>query len=220
MPLPAASTSIKVLFYDGAGTLNHNFSGQLCDNRTDLAFTLNGDSSQVLTAKLFVDADAATGYATQKQFPCQMGSATTVGLAGSTGHYAYSFAENALYAIKAVVVLNEPGYTTLYGRFSVAGATETPSYSYMYETAINTFASATVTNPNDIQHNGSIKVSVPFNSTINSADTRKPTSLLFTFDVLTIFQLAGVPPIKFLRVIVASKFLKNPVNTRGIPFIA
>ena len=107
MSLPAASTSIKVRFYDGAGILNTDYYGQLCDNRTDIALTLNGDSSQVLTAKLFVDADAATGYATQKQFPCQMGSATTVGLAGSTGHYAYSFAENALYALKAVVVLKQ-----------------------------------------------------------------------------------------------------------------
>ena len=183
MSLPAASTSIKVRFYDGAGTLNTDFSGQLCDNRTDVSLIINGDSSKVLTAKLFVDLDAATGYATQKQFACQMGTATTVALTGSTGHNAYDFVNNWTYALKAVVVSNEPGYQSFFGRFSVGGAPETTSYSYRYTTNINTFASATVTNPNDIQYGGSIQVSAPFNSTINSADTRTLKSVVFTFDV-------------------------------------
>ena len=181
---PTASTSIKVSFYDGAGTLNPDYYGQLCDNRTDFSLLINGDSSKVLTAKLFVDSDATTGSATQKQFACQMGSATTVALTGSTGHNAYDFANNGLYALKAVVVLNETGYQTLFGRFSVGGAPETSSYTYRYETAINTFASATVTNPTDIQNDGTINVSVPFNPTINSADTRRPEIVVFTFDVI------------------------------------
>jgi hypothetical protein len=184
MSLPPASTSIKVLFYDGAGTPNTDFSGQLSDNRTDLSITLNGDSTKVLTAKLYIDSDAATGTATQKQFPCQMGCATTVGLTGSTGHNSYPFAENGLYALKLILVMNETGYKSLFGKFSVAGATETPSYTYRHETAINTFASATVTNPNDIQYNGSIELSVPFDATTNPADTRKPASMVFSFDVI------------------------------------
>ena len=43
---------------------------------------------------------------------------------------------------------------------------------------------------------------------------------LFAFAVSTIFQLAGVPLIKDVRLIEAFKSLTNPVKIRGIPFIA
>ena len=45
-------------------------------------------------------------------------------------------------------------------------------------------------------------------------------TLLFAFPVSTTFQLAGVQFNYPVSTIVASKFLKNPLNIRGIPFIA
>lgn len=177
----ASSAAIMVKFYDANGTHNPNFSGQLSDHRTHFSVTIDGDSSKVLTAKLYVDLKAATSAETQKPFTCQMGTTTTVGVSGSN---VYQFQVNQLYTLKCVVALNEPGFNTLWGRFSVSGAPETQSYTYRYQTAINTFASAVVTNPNDIQYNSTIKISAPFDYSINPIDTRKPSHVLFTFDVL------------------------------------
>lgn len=177
------STSVKVKFYNADGSLNTDYSGQLHDNRSDVSIVLNGDSTKVLTAKLFVDSDAATNTATQKQFSCQMGTATTV---GKTGHNAYAFVNNNLYSLKNIIVLNTSGYPTLHAKFNISGATETQSYTYMYTTTTNTFSisSPTVTNPNDVQYDGSMTISAEIDFTTNPADTRKPVDVVFTFDIM------------------------------------
>jgi len=176
------STSVRVNFYNADGSLNTDYSGQLCDNRSDVSLVLNGDSTKVLTAKLFVDSDAATNTTTQKQFPCQMGTATTVGVSGSTGHNSYAFTNNVLYSLKVIVVLNTPGYPTLHAKFSISGATETPSYTYLYTTLINTFSTPTVTNPTDVEYDGSMTISAEIGLTTNMEDHREPVEMVFTFD--------------------------------------
>lgn len=179
-----ASTSVRVNFYNADGSLNTDYSGQLCDNRSDVSLVLNGDSTKVLTAKLFVDSDAATNTTTQKQFSCQMGTATTVGLTGSTGHNSYAFEENVLYSLKAFIVLNTSGFPNLQAMFSISGATETPSYTYRYTTNLNTISDPIVTNPTDVEYDGSMTISAPFDPTTNPGDNRLPVDMVFKFDVM------------------------------------
>ena len=67
-PSSTPSTSVQVKFYGPDGTINTNYTGQLNDNRSDIVLSINGDSSQVLTAQLYVDSATATNTATLKTY--------------------------------------------------------------------------------------------------------------------------------------------------------
>ena len=173
------STSVKVTFYDADGTLNDDYSGSLTDDRSSVSLLLNGNSAGVSSAKLYVDSAAATSNG-RKPFPCKMGTDTTVVYGSELNQY--PFENNSSYSLKCRIVFNDD--TQIEGKFSISGATPTPSYNYLYTTYLNEFSSATVTNPNEIINGSSITVSAPFDRTINTVDTRVPVKVQFTFDVV------------------------------------
>jgi hypothetical protein len=179
-PSSTPSTSVQINFYNSDGTLNTDFNGQLSDNRSDgINLTLSGDSSQVLTAQLYVDSATATNTATLKTYKLNLGgdNIIKVGQAGETDRYL--FVNDTHYSLKVKIMLNTTGFPTCYGKFTISGAAQTTSYNYLYTTTVDTISSATVTNPDSIQNDSSIVISAP----MNFVDTRRPVDMVFTFDV-------------------------------------
>ena len=177
-----ASTSVKVLFYNSDGTLNTDYSGVLHDRRKRVSIQLEG--TNVLTATLTIDSAAATNTLNQAHIECDMNATTTV-VAGSNGEdNTYPFTNNGSYALKANITLNTTGFPVLKGKFSVYGAPETESYTYLHTTDINTLSRAIVSNPNEIENGSTITIDAPFNFAINVTDTRKPVKMQFKFDVM------------------------------------
>ena len=121
------STSVKVTFYDADGTLNDDYSGSLTDDRSSVSLLLNGNSAGVSSAKLYVDSAAATSNG-RKPFPCKMGTDTTVVYGSELNQY--PFENNSSYSLKCRIVFNDD--TQIEGKFSISGATPTPSYNYLY----------------------------------------------------------------------------------------
>ena len=182
MSTTTASTSVKVTFYNTNGTLNTDYSGRIIDNRSSVSLFLDGDSDDVSSTTLYVDSAVATS-GSRRQISCQMGTTTTV----EQGTYSklakkYSFVNKNPYSLRCRIFLKDN--TTLDAKFSISGATPTPSYNYLYTTDINTFSSATIVNPAQIENGSSITVDAPFDLTTNTNDTRKPKDVILTFEVV------------------------------------
>ena len=188
MSTTTASTSVKVTFYNTDGTLNTNYSGRLADNRSSVSLVLNGSANDdVLHTFLLIDSGVATTD-NRKKIRCQMGSTTTV----EQGTYSeldtkypfvhYTTDNHTEYSLRCRIVLNDQ--TNLDAKFTISGKSLTPSYKYRYTTVVNTFLSATVTNPAQIENGSTILISAPMDYTINPHDTEKPVKILFTFEVV------------------------------------
>ena len=167
------STSVQVTFHDKDGVKNTNYTGQLSDNRNAFGLTINGDTTAVLTAQVFVDRAEATDTATLKSFKLRMMSENNIGtsLTVATNDIHYNFIDGENYAIKIKLVLNSANFTTLYAKFTVSGGTApTPSYNYLHRTTLDT-VNATVINHNAIENGSDITFLAPIQFVTTTVDT-------------------------------------------------
>ena len=182
------STSIPLVFYGQNGVQNTDYTGQLNDNRDSVVLTLRGNSSNVLTAQLYVDSADATNAANLKTYKLRMDCDNFVGtsstVASNDNHYA--FVDGERYALKIKLVLNSVNYPTLYAKF-VVDQTQTPSYDYLFRTTPDVIDSslAAVTNPNDVENGSTISILAPMQyakiSVVNTIDiTQELGSNLFS----------------------------------------
>ena len=183
-PSTAPPSSVQVSFYDSNGTKNPNYSGQMNDSRNSFSLTFVGDSSDVLSAQVYIDSAVATNTASLKTFQLKLGSRndfveTEQAYSGMGG--SYSFVESSTYAVKVKLVLNSTGYPAIYARFSIAGGAETLSYNFRYRTVPDTLTPS-VENVDEIQTGSTITINAPM-SFPDSNDTRRPKDMIFTFDV-------------------------------------